>query len=230
VQFPEEYSWPTYDHVVRHILATLNPQTILDVGAGAGKYGRMAREVTPQADVTAMEIGKDSIERHSLGQIYDRVLELGPSEIIRQQPEAQWDLAILGDVLEHFPKSEGQDFLNWLDYHARFIVIVVPEALCIHRANWYEGHNSVWTWRDFYWHDNWAYHTIEQAQLFVLRGYLKSADTLARLCDSVNNARHQVRQGSSEEVLTLNHQDGRKVLQRPGPVPGTVTRVWWREP
>jgi len=129
VQFPEEYSWPTYDHVVRHILATLNPQTILDVGAGAGKYGRMAREVTPQADVTAMEIGKDSIERHSLGQIYDRVLELGPSEIIRQQPEAQWDLAILGDgvglsnqaapklLRELFARAHraGRDIPPWAD-------------------------------------------------------------------------------------------------------------------
>lgn len=223
-----DYSWNTYDDTISHIISTISPLTILDVGAGAGKYADLIRAVKPDAHITALELGEESIKKHNLASKYNLIMKESGNALIESHPLLTFDLVILGDVIEHMRKSEGMDFLNWLNYRTTYIVIVVPEAMIMSRDPWYEGHNSVWTERDFAWHDNWCVNQFHQAQLFILRGYRASELTLSDLCDTLNKKDIPLTHDGLTQALILTHVNTMKTDVRPGKTPDSVTKYWWR--
>jgi len=230
MQDAEDYSFPTYNAAVQALIGILQPATVLDVGAGAGKYAHLVKAVAPGAHLTALEVGEESIRRHNLGEVYDVVLQETANSMIERQPLAMFDVAILGDVIEHMRKSEGQDFLNWLIYRTGYVIVVTPEAMPMNRDPWYEGHNSVWTERDFHWCDNWACHQMEHSQLFVLRGYQKHPVTMREACARLNAMAIIASEGHAEGAVVLEHRDTSKFTLYPTANPDQVLRVWWREP
>jgi phospholipid N-methyltransferase len=182
----EDYSFKTYDGMIAGIAALMQPATVLDIGAGSGKYGRMLRSVVPDSKVIAVEVDAESINDHNLHAVYDQIIELEAGRLITEMPTLSVELAVLGDVIEHLPKSAGIDLLNWLHYRTSFTVIVTPEHMPMSRSPWYTGHNSWWSHRDFTWHDNWASHRALQMQLFILRGLGPAKVTLNQIVDAVN--------------------------------------------
>lgn len=228
MQNADEYSWTTFDETISRLIQMVKPRTVLDVGAGAGKYAELVRAIDPTIHITATELGEDSIQRHGLAEKYDVILRETSSSIIERHPVANYDLVIMGDVIEHMRKSEGLDFLNWINYRAKYIAIVVPEAMPMSRDPWYEGHNSVWTDRDFSWHDNWCFSHIEQAQLFLLRGYLQHDLSMAEVCDQLNASDIMLEHFGGKKPMELVHMHSVKSEIRPSPNPGMEITVWWR--
>ena len=49
-----------------------------------------------------------------------------------------------------------------------------------------EAHISVWSERDFSWHDLWATSAVMTMMLFLLRGYLKAPVSLPALVEKIN--------------------------------------------
>lgn len=129
----------------------VRPASMLDIGAGAGKYGKIAREIMGTASsTTALEIDEEYIKTFSLATIYDVVLS-GSSDQLIKDPSLRYDFVVLGDVLEHMRKSDGIDLLNFLYYRTSYIFIVLPadfeqDAVDGHAA---EAHISVWSETDF---------------------------------------------------------------------------------
>lgn len=228
MQSAEEYSWTTFDETISHLIRLLKPRTVLDIGAGAGKYANLVRAIDPKIHITATELGEASIERHSLAEKYDVILRETSSSIIENHPLSTYDLVIMGDVIEHMRKSEGLDFLNWINYRAKYIAIVVPEAMPMNRDPWYEGHNSVWTDRDFGWHDNWCGAHVEQAQLFLMRGYPASDMSMNTVCETLNASNLMLKHFGEQKPLTLVHTSTRKSEHWPTDTPGTTNQFWWR--
>lgn len=183
---PDAYSWPIFDQVATRIAELIGPATVLDIGAGSGKYGQLLREILPTAQLTALEVDADVAQRNELGAIYDEVINLTSTDFMRQHPTRSFDLVIIGDCIEHMAKSEGIDLLNFLTYRSGYTLIVTPEAMVISLEPFYRGHNSVWTERDFAWHDNWAFARVVELQLFLLRGYLTQSITLGALVGLIN--------------------------------------------
>ena len=89
---------------------------ILDVGPGSGKYGWLLRD-THQID--ALEIHEPYLKEFDLPYIYQEVI-LGD---VRTYPKQGWDLAIMGDVLEHLTVEEAKATLKSFTYP---VLIVVP--------------------------------------------------------------------------------------------------------
>ena len=149
------YSSGGYDAEVGDFIRLAQPRAVLDIGAGAGKYGAIVKQASPGTHVTALEPDSDYVERFGLGDIYDTVL-VADAEALMQDVDAEFDVVILGDVIEHLRKSAGIDLLNFLVYRARTILVIFPLR---HRQGSYEGHVqeahvSVWRESDFIWCDH----------------------------------------------------------------------------
>ena len=151
-------SFPVFDAVVQHLVGRLQPERALDVGAGAGKYGRLLAEQAPGCHRTAIEVEPGYAERFDLPTLYHALHQQDATQWWRSSQES-FDLVLLGDCLEHMPKSQGLDLLNALVYRSAWLVLVMPEFVVQGAVDGVasETHLSVWSERDLHWHDLWAW-------------------------------------------------------------------------
>ena len=149
------YSAMVFDQIISALITKMGPTSVLDIGPGAGKYGLIIKALREQGveidSLAAVEIDESYIEQFKLNDIYD-VVQLGDASMLPDVgPDAEWDLVILGDVLEHFRKSRGTDLIEYLYYRTKYIILVVPidyiqGAWDGHHA---EAHISTWYPADF---------------------------------------------------------------------------------
>ena len=97
----------------------LAPDSLLDVGAGAGTYARLLAADRP-ARLVALEVFTPYVERYGLHELYDEVL-IGDARTT-DLPEA--DVVVLGDVAEHMSVEEAQDLWQRAGVAARRAVFM----------------------------------------------------------------------------------------------------------
>lgn len=137
-----------------------NLSTVLDVGVGFGKDGFLLREYYEAKEhhryqpkdwklkITGVEIFEPYISDLQrsiyteiiIGDVFAVLAKLG-----------KFELAILGDVIEHLPKEDGFKLIHELFNHVEDIIIVTPKGLKEHsdEDNPYEEHKSGWDLKDF---------------------------------------------------------------------------------
>ena len=120
------YSYTTFDATIRQHLVALNPKSILDMGAGAGKYGKLLRDVLPECRIDAVEGSPEVVEQFSLKTIYNTVHTMSIEKYLDECSSNSYDVVILGDVLEHFYRSRAMDYLDFLAYRSGFVACVWP--------------------------------------------------------------------------------------------------------
>lgn len=96
-------------------------EKILDVGAGAGTYAHLLKGTAYR--IHALEVFAPYVERFHLRDHYECVL-LGDIRAFR--PSTRYDLAILGDVLEHLTAAEAQALVARLPTIASQSLFSVP--------------------------------------------------------------------------------------------------------
>ena len=181
------YSYTTFDDLTLHLLQQIRPTKVLDIGAGEGKYGKLIRAAGIACHLTAIEFEP---ERRA------ELLDIGYNEVrsqsaldLMKNPAETFEVIILGDVIEHMRKSEGQDLLEYLNYRAAYMLVITPEAMPMSSPNFYEGHNSLWRPQAMAWHDLWAHSRNAMMHFYLLRGYLQGSDQ--KLADLVQVANAQ---------------------------------------
>lgn len=138
-------------------LALKQPQRVLDVGIGFGMYGAVVRQWVDEG-VQPWRTFLVGVEAwpHYRNPVWDlyNVISVGPVEHYLQQRHEHFDCIILGDIIEHFPKDEGQALLE------RLKPLVAPQGLLLvitpvgfHQqaaahGNPYECHRSSWSAQD----------------------------------------------------------------------------------
>lgn len=151
-------------------------KTVLDVGVGFGKDGFLLREYydvkewhnyrpeTWQLKITGVDIYNGYISELQR-MIYNKII-IG--DIIGVLPRlGTFDLAVLGDVIEHLSKEEGYHLLDSLFEHVEDIVITTPLGFQEHHGrdeNVHEEHKSGWVLDDFK-----KYHILDSAQISRIR-------------------------------------------------------------
>ena len=138
------------------------PTSLLDVGIGYGRWGFLAREQLDvfcgryrkpewQTKIVGVEVFPSYIQSHQHW-IYDRVIVRDAMEYLEEATE-QFEMAIAGDVVEHFNKSEALKFIDLLCKVAKIVILCIPfgpgypqGAAC---GNQYEAHQSTWEKSDF---------------------------------------------------------------------------------
>jgi hypothetical protein len=146
------------------IILALRPSSILDIGAGTGKYGLLIREYLDiwgqkgaRYDRSLWKHRIDAVEAYEpyitpvYEYVYNEIFVGDVMEIIHKIPHF-YDLALLIDVLEHIEKMQGKHLLKLLTCKSQTILISVPRKVRPQEAifgNPYEIHRSEWTKRDF---------------------------------------------------------------------------------
>ncbi|WP_211441778.1 class I SAM-dependent methyltransferase [Collimonas humicola] len=220
------FSASSFDEVTGALLGALAPERILDIGCGEGKYGRLARQVLPHAIVEGVEIERSYVERFGLQNIYSPLHVMSAVDIPSTMTDEMFDLTVIGDCIEHLPKSAGLDLLNFLTYRSAYTVVVLPEAAIQNSVENVrsEAHVSVWSERDFSWHDNWAWAQVWQMQYYILRGYAPAKISLADLIASLHARQFMLHYDTVQVPLAFNHVNHTKLY--PGAGGGSV---YWRQ-
>lgn len=143
----------------------LSPRTVLDVGAGYGKYGVLFREYLElrhrrtgrSADTASLSGGRqtrvDAVEGFAgyVGELHRIVYDNVYLETLAQYLLKAWnyDFIFIGDVLEHIEKDEATQLLPKLIERANIgVLISVPAHVRDQGAefdNELEVHRSTWT-------------------------------------------------------------------------------------
>lgn len=177
---------------------------VLDVGAGYGKWGFLIRDTFDVLMFQSFEkndwkvhiTGVEPFEKvHTPLQmlLYDTLIKEDIFTCIDDL--GQFDLVILGDVIEHFEKEDGYRLIEKLFEHSKNIIVSTPFGFIPQGAwagNEKEIHRSGWTQEDFE-----RYSIVESKIL---------EDTLTKdLLRSMPNVPEEFKKPISLLVLWLQH-------------------------
>lgn len=137
----------------------VKPRTVIDAGAGRGKYGLLVREYLPTVEtVDAIEVYEPYVSGWNddreqaftpLHYIYDDVM-VGPFQTFGGW--RRYDLALFIDVLEHLPRRQGEELISRVASSGAAAIYCTPRAFFQNpEADRIpsEKHRSLWTESDF---------------------------------------------------------------------------------
>ncbi|MBT9493334.1 MAG: hypothetical protein IV107_13555 [Paucibacter sp.] len=196
-------SFVVFDSLVEQLIGRIAPQSALDIGCGAGKYGQALRRLAPDCQRSAVEVEPSYIEKFGLPELYHELHRGSAADWQSQAIDKQYDLAILGSCLAQMPKSAGLDLLNFLTYRSAYTLVISPEFVLQGAVDGVisEAHQSVWSERDLGWHDLWAWDNCRSVSVFLLRGYLPAKVSLQQLVEQINAAALPVHEFHERQTL-----------------------------
>lgn len=124
------------------------PKRILDVGCGYGKYSVLLREyLDPDPIIDGVEAWEPYVDNHNLRNLYTK-LYVSDVLDLPQETLDQYDLVMMGDVIEHIEKEPAIELLKrirgWIIIATPFDHFHTDEGLPPT-----EAHVSHWTEQDF---------------------------------------------------------------------------------
>lgn len=170
--------------------------TILDVGAGSGTYRKLFPNLGKHW--TAIEIWSPYVSEYNLTGLYDEVI----IQDARDVKYGKYDIAFVGDILEHMSEEDAQTLLNTLKRCCKYVVVSIPLGHYPqgeYAGNPYEKHVV-----DNYTHervmelfgDCWRHHIDNEIGVYVYRRLKiainaiskNEAEFVKRFCDSGKDA------------------------------------------
>lgn len=146
---------------VMSFVGWLNPRSVLDLGCGYGHWGTLLRQYLdhpwviesgrPRWDrqIDAVEVW-DGYHNPLWEFAYDRLVISDALDFLPKVPDAEYDLILCIEVLEHLPPEDGDRLLRHLRRTATHVLVTTPDQpvhqhdLC---SNPHETHLSWWSWR-----------------------------------------------------------------------------------
>ena len=145
--------------LVMPYIEMLRPKSILDVGAGLGKWGFLLRDRLEflegryrreawETTIYGVEVCAEY--RNPMWELfYDRLWVADILDCLDEIPSV--DLVLLADAIEHLPKNKGREVLTRLAGKAKFLLISSPKRFFQgeHDFNPASAHQSYWDTDDF---------------------------------------------------------------------------------
>ncbi len=155
-------SHPCQINEIISLVDILNPSSLLDIGVGFGRYGFLCRELLDiykgqHYHRKDWKIRIDGIEAFPEyltpvhHHIYDRIFTGNALDVL-DSLDTRYDLTIMIDVLEHFPREDGLKLLCKLLTKSRNILLSTPLTVYEQDAvfdNQFEQHVHEWKREDF---------------------------------------------------------------------------------
>lgn len=145
---------------IMELVIMSEPLSILDIGCGAGKYGVLCHDrlnLWYTNDYKNRKVVIDAIEAypeyltpvHSY--IYNQIY-IDPADIAINNLSRKYDLILIIDVIEHFEKKAGMEFIEKCRNTGKNIIISTPHNPGEQGemfGNIFERHVSKWSEEDF---------------------------------------------------------------------------------
>ncbi len=153
------------------LVRKLDPQSILDVGAGFGRWGILFREFLEiwdtgkydgnwQCTIDAVEIFPGYIKDYHR-YFYNEIFINDALEFMKST-DRNYDLINFGDVIEHMDKANGEELIRIALTKCKYVLINIPIGKYWQQEgtdkNPYEAHRSIWYNNDF---TKYKYHKIK---------------------------------------------------------------------
>ena len=103
-------------------ITDLKPDSILDIGAGKGIYGTLARIAHEVPVIDAVEVWQPYIDEYNLKDLYNNVYNLDARDV----DDFAYNVVIFGDVLEHMTKDEAVALWDKCSKEADYGIISIP--------------------------------------------------------------------------------------------------------
>jgi SAM-dependent methyltransferase len=146
---------------IMELIVRTDPQSVLDVGVGFGKYGFLSREYLElwdgrktYGDWKRRIDGIEVFERYLTpvhDYVYDRIY-IGDALDVLPTIETTYDLVLLIDIVEHFEYEEAKRLLKECIRVGRNIIISTPRDILSGDetfGNPYQAHKFQWERRHF---------------------------------------------------------------------------------
>lgn len=117
------YSGTKFDNLIKnYIIERYDPMSkILDIGAGAGKYGKLLN--FHFGNIDAIQIFQPYIKMFDLLNIYNHVYN---ENVLNFERFNQYQIFLLGDVVQHMEIIDAQFLLQKIRKYAKFILVQIP--------------------------------------------------------------------------------------------------------
>lgn len=110
---------------------------ILDIGPGQGTYAKLLDQ---HKNIDAVEVWAPYITKFKLETIYRNITNMNVSDYAKQM-NRNYDLIIMGDILEHLIVEDAQQVLDTFKSRANFILVAVPyKSKQSRKINTFENH------------------------------------------------------------------------------------------
>ena len=116
------FSYSFHDPQVVQFVSGLKPKRILDIGPGAGKWGRLLAPLAERID--CVEIHEPYVHQFKLQSIYHQVY-VGNVMDFSFEPH-DYSLAIVADILEHLAVLDAQVLLERMRRVNLPVLVLVP--------------------------------------------------------------------------------------------------------
>jgi hypothetical protein len=127
------------------------PASVLDVGAGTGKWGRVLRGRGFRGHLTALEVWQPHVEALVASSYYDAVIS---GDLVDYHDWGRHEVVILGDVLEHLPRLSALGVVADLRAAPCRAFLTIPISRCVQvgepGGNPFETHLDQWDHLDLF--------------------------------------------------------------------------------
>ena len=148
-------SYPENILPIIQLIAKHQPKTVMDIGFGRGKYGFLIKEYfhpTVQGDWKPVErVDGIDIFLGYITKLQENIYDLIYTGNALEFTFGEYDMYLIIDVLEHWPKEEAHKLLEQLTKKGKVLISTPTNIGCQGAAhgNEWERHISQWLPHDF---------------------------------------------------------------------------------
>jgi hypothetical protein len=119
-----------FDLCIAQVVNLINPQTILELGCGQGKFGGLLGQIGHRSvQLKAVQkIFSDGEPEYLSSKGYQEIIDRDILDYFREGFDEHYNLIVALDVIEHFLLSDVISIINFSLYRADYMLLVWPSA------------------------------------------------------------------------------------------------------